>query len=132
MKSGPISTEAVDRLARGLAQVPGLVAAYLFGSHGRGNAAASSDVDVAVLLNGVPDLDSVGGVLAVCQDTLEREDVDLVVLNTATPILAFEAISGRRILTVSPSETAGFESLVSREYEDELARLTRASSYPAR
>jgi predicted nucleotidyltransferase len=57
------------------ASPPGLVSAYLFGSHAEGRAHRESDVDVAVLAE------------------LRRNLVDVVVLNDAPPGL------GRRIVT---------------------------------
>ena len=44
-----------DALAQYFAALDGVVLAYLFGSHARGQAWARSDVDVAVLLEGRPD-----------------------------------------------------------------------------
>jgi len=125
-----MSPETFERLASALAQVPGLLCAWLFGSSARGQASPDSDVDVAILFRDPPGFEAVGSALAACQDTLRRDDVDVVVLNTASTILAFEALSGRRLFTFAPQETAAFESLVAREYEDESARLTRASAYP--
>jgi len=51
------------------------------------------------------------------------EKVDLVVLNQADPILAFEAISGRFLCKNDQDQTAAFFSLVCREYEDVMANM---------
>jgi predicted nucleotidyltransferase len=67
-----------------LAEVPGLVAAYLFGSHARGEAKPASDVDVALWMRSAPTkLDDLQLDLAA---DLERElgaPVDVVILNGA-------------------------------------------------
>ncbi len=131
MKSAPIPPELTERLARSLAETGGVLAAYVFGSQVLGRGKPSSDIDIAVLLEQPTSVARVGAVLKACQDVLSRNDVDLVVLNTATPILAFEAVSGNRILADPLTEVAAFESLAAREYEDEMARLRRASRYPA-
>jgi len=131
VKSAPIPPERIERLSRGLAGVDGLLAAYLFGSQARGVARPTSDLDVAVLFSHAPEGELVAAALDKCQDALLRDDVDLIVLNGASPIMAFESLSGQRILTNSPNEVAAFESLVAREYEDEMARLDRASRYPS-
>ena len=64
------------------------------------------------------------------QDALGLDEVDLVVLNDANPILRFEAVSGRRLFTRDLLALAEFVSLTAREYEDEMAtpRLRLASS----
>ena len=62
-------------------------------------------------------------VLATSQDILKTDGIDLCLLNSASPIMAFEVISGKRIFTNDLHKTAKFESLVMCEYEDENARL---------
>ncbi len=70
--------------------------AYLYGSYARGTAGPLSDVDVAVLLEGAPDarerfqarLDVTGAGMEI----LERDDVDVAVLNEAPLALAFRVI----------------------------------------
>lgn len=78
---------------------PGLVAAYLFGSHAEGRAHRESDIDVAVLLryNAFPGARErfeerlrLSGVL---QADLRTRGLDIVVLNDVPPPL------GRRIVT---------------------------------
>ena len=125
-----MSPDLVEHLVSALNAIPDVVAAYLFGSLVHGGDTAQSEADVAVLLRETPGLETVGELIAACQDALERDDVDLVVLNGASPIPAFEAISGKRILTQDPETTAAFESIVSREFEDESARCARAWRLP--
>ncbi len=125
-----MSSDLAELLAPALAGFPDLVSAYHFGSSARGQ--GSGDVDVAVLLSRQPDHEVIGSLLAALQDALGRDDIDLVILNSAAPILAFEAISGRRIVTGDAEAAAAFESLTSREYEDEWARIQRALRLPAR
>jgi len=88
-----------------------VVAAYLFGSVARGTAGPRSDVDIGVVLtSGQPqDLGAIGAITNM-HDELEgllRREVDLVVLNGASPdllhrvlrdgILLFERDHERRI-----------------------------------
>ena len=87
-----------------------------------------SDIDIAVLYAQKPDYESVRSVLAIAQDTLRTDDIDLCVLNDTSPILAFHAISGNRLLMFSPVRVTAFESLVARQYEDETDRIERAIS----
>jgi len=131
VKFAPTPPGISESLALGLAELGSVLAAYIFGSRARGTERPSSDVDIAVLLEPPADMQGVGAVLRVCQDTLGRDDVDVVVLNTAAPILAYEAVSGTRILATALTAVSAYESLVAREFEDEMARLERASSYPS-
>ncbi len=81
-----------EALERYFASLDGVVLAYVFGSHARGETWAHSDVDMAVLLEGLPDddhcfdmrLQVVGGVM----DVLQTDAVDALILNQAPPALA--------------------------------------------
>jgi predicted nucleotidyltransferase len=85
-----------DRLERYFASLDGVVLAYLFGSHARGQAWAHSDVDVAVLLENRPDddhcfdmrLEVIGGLM----DLLHTDDVDVLILNQAHPALRYAVL----------------------------------------
>ncbi len=57
----------------------------------------------------------------------EFDEVDLVDLASADPILAFEALSGRFISRSAPSKIAELAARVSREYEETMARLSPAA-----
>lgn len=97
----PQSSEVRRRLelAFATAAPPGVIAAYLFGSHAEGRAHRESDVDVAVLLD-----DRVHRTAAARSEARVRlcawlvgalsvNDVDLLVLNDAPPLL------GRKVVT---------------------------------
>jgi predicted nucleotidyltransferase len=80
--------------------------AYVFGSTVRGQARASSDVDVAVLFEPEPgprDLDS----LTTDLQMAAGRAVDLVVLNTAPPLLAHRIIKDRAARRLPRRERAG-------------------------
>ena len=73
-----------DLVVARLERIGGLVAAYLFGSHARGEATASSDIDLALWLAEAPT--SLDGLHLDVAADLERDlgvRVDLVVLNGA-------------------------------------------------
>ena len=84
------------------ASLDGVVLAYLFGSHARGQAWAHSDVDVAVLLEGRPDndrcfdmrLEAIGGLMGI----LHTNDVDVLILNQAPPALRYAVLRDGIIL----------------------------------
>jgi predicted nucleotidyltransferase len=105
---------------------PNVVAAWAFGSARDGLLRPGSDVDIGVLMARQPTFDEQLDLLGRLQDTLSLDEVDLVVLNEANPILRFEAVSGRRLFIRDLSAMAEFVSLTAREYEDEMAQYERA------
>lgn len=71
----------------------------LYGSAATGRTHASSDVDLALLVGGpLPDAFALAA-LRVDLAALLRRDVDLVLLDTASPILAMEVLRHHRLLT---------------------------------
>jgi len=107
---------------------PDVVAAWAFGSAQDGQVRPGSDVDIGVLMARPPTFDEQLDLLGRLQDTLGLDEVDLVILNDANPILRFEAVSGRRLFTRDLLALAEFVSLTAREYEDEMAQYERALS----
>ncbi|MGH7392281.1 MAG: type VII toxin-antitoxin system MntA family adenylyltransferase antitoxin [Candidatus Rokuibacteriota bacterium] len=95
---------------------PGLVSAYLFGSHARGTAHRESDVDIAVLLarEHYPDADDRFEARVTLTSSLTAAlgpgyEVDLVVLNDAPPTLARRiVVEGRRILCADAAKDHDF------------------------
>jgi predicted nucleotidyltransferase len=97
-----------------------VIAAYLFGSQAAGGSTPLSDVDIAVLLE--PDTPSPGTVqVALISDlmlALRRSDIDVVVLNSAPPLLKVRAISGPLLYCRDELARARFEVAARREYFD--------------
>jgi predicted nucleotidyltransferase len=73
-----------------------VTAAYLFGSQARGSAGPASDVDVGVVLEGLPRsaVERAERIAAIQADleTLLRRDVDVVLLNDAGPDLVHRVL----------------------------------------
>ena len=84
----------------------GVTLAYLFGSQAEGTGRPSSDVDIAVLLPHERfqqmKADEYFGLAGAVGGALERGDVDVVYLNEAPPLLAFEVIRHGLILYEEP------------------------------
>ena len=111
-----------------LERFPGIVAAWAFGSSQDGNLAPGSDLDIAVLYASLPPLEERADLRGALQVALGIEEIDLTVLPCRSPLLAMEAVSGRRLLCGDPDGTAAYVSLVAREAEDESAFLQRSCS----
>jgi len=110
--------ECIDSIRRALESRTDVRLAYVFGSTARGEARASSDVDVAVLFETLPeagDLDR----LATDLQTETGRRIDLVVLNTAPPRLANEIVkTGRRLTCRSEADRVRFETHATARYLD--------------
>ncbi len=133
-----LSPGEVDRIEKALAarcrSLP-VVLLYLHGSHARGAQGPLSDLDLAVLLEpaAARDRRTLDDVIAALEETCKRDDVDLVVLNTAGPIIADRVVrQGRLIYARSDNERIAFEADAvkkaldfghfSRVYDDALFR----------
>ena len=102
----------------------GVVLAYLFGSQAEGRARPSSDVDIAVLLPyDTPRSKFFDVRLSLTNelmDLLHKNEVDVVVLNEATPLLAYQVLKNGKVL-YEDSRThprVGFIVRVTKQYMD--------------
>ncbi len=100
----------------------GVVALYLFGSVAQGRATQLSDVDIAVLLPRVNAMDLFKKRLQMIVDLmkiLNEDDVDLVVLNEAPPLLCHRIITeGELVYSRDEKERIRFEARKVLEYLD--------------
>ena len=119
-----LATEELDDLVSRLAELCdrfGVVLMYLHGSHGNGTHGHLSDLDIAVLLGS--DAASEGRkqleLLAALQETSGREDVDLIVLNTAGSIIKDRVVRhGRLVYAGNQSIRVRFEAATIKEALD--------------
>ncbi len=114
--------------------------AYLFGSAVRGEERPSSDLDVAVLCRPRPQPRELDRLTAELQEAAHRR-VDLVVLDSAPPLLSHEVIAtGRLLVCRDEAERVTFEVRANARYLDtaHLRRVQhaylrdRAEAYRAR
>lgn len=126
----------VSRLTEYFATCPYPVRwAYLFGSRVQGQTTPLSDVDVGVYLD-EPDPIRRSKYYSFLLFDLTRAagngEVDLVFLNDAPPLFAYQVIGGQLLYSADEEHRVAFETNVLREYFDELAwervrhRLLRA------
>jgi len=92
--------------------------AYLFGSAARGQERAASDVDLAVLFERLPDARDLD-LLATSLEAAAGRPVDLVVLDTAPPLLTRQVVATGRVLVCrDEEERARFEARAASRYLD--------------
>jgi predicted nucleotidyltransferase len=109
-------------------RIPGLVAAYLFGSTARGDARADSDVDLGLLYSRAPAATLADQPFAVAADlaSLLGREVDAVVLNGAPVDLIHRVLrEGSCIFETDRSARIAFEVRSRNEYFDLLPILRR-------
>ncbi|MHA1858695.1 MAG: type VII toxin-antitoxin system MntA family adenylyltransferase antitoxin, partial [Candidatus Thorarchaeota archaeon] len=120
--------EKVRGIADTLRTRYGVRFAVLFGSLATGDAGPNSDVDIGVYLDKGRDIDlnvelEIGVLL---EKVLEREDVDLVILNHANPALVFQAVNrGLLIFCVDEGEYEDYcvrAAAVFYDYQEFLSR----------
>jgi predicted nucleotidyltransferase len=128
--------DLLELAAERLAEDPRVVAVWGFGSRARREAGPGSDVDVAVLLEQQPDLVEELRLRSLVVEALRRDDVDLVVLNGAPPLVRHEAVAAGRRLFARDDEAAdefeeraareAFDTAYLRRVQQELAREARS------
>jgi hypothetical protein len=114
-----------DAFRRALEDRAEVDAAYVFGSHARGHPNRLSDLDVGVFVDkrklarrALPDAYEVDLALRIETETGIRR-VEVVVLNDASPLLAWEAVRrGRRLFARGRRAVIAHEAAVRRRYLD--------------
>jgi len=109
---------------------PEVLEAYLFGSLARGEAGPTSDVDVAVYLDGALDGPARGQIAAeVAAELMSRlgtNEVDVVTLNGAPPLLYHRVLrDGERLLARDLLATTRREGQALSRYCDWLPQLAK-------
>ena len=100
--------------------------AYIFGSAQDGNIGENSDIDIAFYFSKNTDLSEklILKIIKNFEEIYPNLTLDICNLNTASLILQFEALSGRRLFVRDKfaDKFAEFFSITAREYEDEMYR----------
>ena len=99
---------------------PEVVFAYLFGSLAKGKQTPLSDVDIAIFLtDGIDVAETKLEILGRLVDILQTDEIDFVVLNTASlPLINNILKYHKLIVDKKPFERHIFESLMMRKYFD--------------
>jgi uncharacterized protein len=118
----PLDAAVLGRLSNAL-DLEGVVAAMLIGSQARGNPGPLSDVDIAIWHD--PGLDARGrfdlqlDLAGEITSLLGTDEVDLVLLNNAPPLLRHRAIrEGKRLVERDHDERVRLETRAILDYLD--------------
>lgn len=124
----PILPSLGATVAAALRQL-GVALVYLYGSEALGRSNALSDIDIGVVLRDPTALRrradradlhaAVGDCLTAALTPMLNRELDVVLLQTASPVLQFEAINaGRPLFVDDPEFQADYEAAVIRDYLD--------------
>lgn len=104
-----LSTETLDALATYFSGQAHVAAAFLYGSQSRGTAHGGSDVDVAVLLQRDEHVEPTRRLRLTNDliDLLNRSDVDVVILNQASPVLLHRVARDGTVLFATDKSVVG-------------------------
>ncbi len=106
-----------------------IILAYLFGSTVRGDTGKLSDVDIAILVDEkISKKDRFDLELKLISETatlIKKNEIDLVVLNEAPLLLAYNIIKTGIILKSSETERVNFETKILSMYMDEKYYIKR-------
>lgn len=101
-KTGNDATEYIPSLAERISKDKDVVACYLFGSYAEGKQTPVSDVDLAVLLDvAFPAeryFEKKLDLLSIVTLSLKTDEVDLIILNQAPPLLSYRILSRGKLL----------------------------------
>ena len=130
MEPGHVDRSLVERLARALEPRTEILEAYVFGSRARGDARRQSDVDVAVYIDEARAEAGRFGYQAELtthlMDALEMNAVDVVVLNTAPPLLYHRVLrDGVRLLSRDLRATTTRAGQALSRYFDFLPQMAK-------
>ncbi|MEA1971954.1 MAG: nucleotidyltransferase domain-containing protein [Candidatus Cloacimonadota bacterium] len=106
-------------------KVPEIEFAYIFGSATNGFVEKGSDVDISfyIVEKAKIDYNLINKILIIFEELYPQLNLDISFFNQSSVILAFEALSGKRLFVRESffENFVSFFSLTAREYEDETA-----------
>jgi uncharacterized protein len=103
---------------------PQILLAFLFGSSAGDHPPPSSDVDIGILYRAVPNLHKVHDLAETLSSLLQKE-IDLVVLNDASPILKMQVLKkGVLLFSRDPKRFDQFYVETVNQYDD-LKRIRK-------
>ncbi len=111
--------EKIKEIIEKLKQNKNVLSIYLFGSRAKGTARENSDFDIAVIL----DKDDFESRMKV--EELQREGIDIVILNKANPLFILSAIKEGKLLFERNKKAVEMKYKLARKFADSYALLKR-------
>ncbi|WP_456419152.1 type VII toxin-antitoxin system MntA family adenylyltransferase antitoxin [Thermovibrio sp.] len=112
--------EEIEKLVHYLKGDPNVIFAYLFGSYALGLNGRDSDIDIAVYFKEPPEGDLYLELLVKLSEVAGR-DVDLLVLNRASPFMRYHVLkSGKLLFSKSLEVLADFKEKTLKDYDEYL------------
>lgn len=109
----------IPELAKVLEKERDVIFAYLFGSYGKGCKGELSDVDVGVLLEGDDLFERKLELISLISAVLKTQEIDLVVLNEASPSLVRSVMdTGKLLFSKDEEKRIKFFSKNLKDYID--------------
>lgn len=109
--------DIVERLRKYFIKRKDILFAFLFGSHVRSESFRESDIDIAIYFKEEYSYESVKKTWRELEELLKK-DLDIVVLNTASPLIGYTAIRGKAIAINDYSAYLDYMLSISQEAED--------------
>jgi predicted nucleotidyltransferase len=97
----------------------------IFGSYAKGRARELSDLDIGIKFDKNIDMNLYSSILRELVEIFNREDIDVVVLNYADPLLRFEIITSCKVLYQAYSEAYIDFYLYSVKSYDDVRKLRK-------
>ncbi|ADH60571.1 DNA polymerase beta domain protein region [Thermoanaerobacter mathranii subsp. mathranii str. A3] len=97
----------------------------IFGSYAKGRARELSDLDIGIKFDKNIDMNLYSSILRELVEIFNREDIDVVVLNYADPLLRFEIITSCKVLYQAYSEAYIDFYLYSVKSYDDVKKLKK-------
>jgi predicted nucleotidyltransferase len=109
--------DIIERLREYFSQRKDIPFVFLFGSHVRGKTFRESDIDIAIYFKEGYSFESIKKIWRELEKILKK-DLDIVVLNTASPLIGYAAIRGKAIAINDYRAYLDYMLSVSQEAED--------------
>lgn len=115
-----VDEKLIEALTEHLKAHPAIEFAILFGSQAQGKAKSESDLDIAIYLNRALSLEEYLTLNLQLEEISGRE-VDLIILNEASPLLKHQVMKNRKVLFIRNFDLyADFREKTIDEYQEFL------------
>lgn len=122
--------EIIKRLTNLFSHKPEIILAYLFGSVAEGKTHKFSDIDIGVYYKKEPSLKQYLQLINDVCEILETDDVDVVNMNSASPLIVHDILSYGKLLSCSNDDFyVNLRINTLRQYDDMMHILKIQGKY---